>query len=186
MGNVKQLESDKATRPQMKVGSFGSPSKKVFIIGSGALVVIALTIFGYLYFLRASGNDVSLKALTVCSDETIKTASDAIEASDSAALGKVAAKVASLEDYTNDVNCLYIAARYNIMIANTSKARTYIDLLKKKSPEVSSYSRHFAKRPMTTETMEKVLATLAKQAEEIEALQEDNDSLDAAAMEYIQ
>ena len=180
MGNVKQLESDKATRPQMKVGSFGSPSKKVFIIGSGALVVIALTIFGYLYFLRASGNDVSLKALTVCSDETIKTASDAIEASDSAALGKVAAKVASLEDYTNDVNCLYIAARYNIMITNTVEAQKYIALIEKKAPAATTYSKYFLTRPLTTAEMGHIISAIKQQASEVESFQEANDKMDAA------
>jgi len=150
-------------------------------IVAACLVVVSA---GFIYFfaIRSSNKaiDTSNANTVVCSNETISAASKAIDANDSLSLGSVAAKVVKLKDYTNDINCLYIAARYNIMITNTSEAQKYIKLLDKKAPLPSYYSKYFTTRPLTIQQMEQTVSVIEQQAKEVESVQDSNDKLDAA------
>lgn len=177
---MKQAEGGIATEPQMKVGNFGTPPKRLLIIIISIIVAIVLCIFGYLYYTQTSGNNVTTKAITVCSVDTIKAASTAIDTNNSADLGKLKTKIVKLEDYTNDINCLYIVARYNLMITNTVEAQKYISLIEKKAPAATSYSKHFSTRPLTVQEMKEAISVIGLQAKEIESLQDANDRMDAA------
>jgi len=150
-------------------------------IVAACLVVVSA---GFIYFfaIRSSNKaiDTSNANTVVCSNETISAASKAIDANDSLSLAIVAAKVVKLKDYTNDINCLYIAARYNLMITNVPEAQTYIKQLEKKAPLPSYYSKYFSTRPLSIQQMKQTISVIEQQAKEVESIQDSNDKMDAA------
>ena len=147
--------------------------KKLLLIAG---IVIVLCVIGagiYLGMMLLAHNNASTDSsksdqtkvtpVTVCNDDVINTASNAIAGNNLSALSAVAMQVMAITDYKKDANCEYIMARYYLGSGQADKASDTIDQLQRVLSAGGEYSTIFNPPAVNVSDLRSALDTLRAQ-----------------------
>lgn len=110
------------------------------------LLLIGSSVLAYMMWPRAEQkkpDEVSAGTASVCTQEHITRASQAISAGDIATLRTLEAQIIKLKSYRDDINCNYILARYYLTINDQGNAQKFIDTVAAQRASGTAYSRYF-------------------------------------------
>lgn len=143
--------------------------KKIIII-AGTIIVLCLLAIAVFAGISLSGQksteetaqpqkQAQITPATVCSNDSIVTASHAIAASDLGALSQSYKQISAMNNYQNDPNCQYIVVRYYLASGQVDKASAAIDQLQRVLSAGGQYSTAFTPPTVSITDLRATLAT---------------------------
>lgn len=122
----------------------GNVKHIVLIVAMALLLGVSAFIFS-----QQSDDDTSsdeaevaeeVPTVEVCSEELITRANDAFAPEDVEELSQIVAEIEALENYDQDINCLYALANYYINVSNAQRAEEVVNALEPRYDPVIGYS----------------------------------------------
>ncbi len=152
------------------IGSNSSfrPSKKMLFIGGGVVLIAVLGWFAYKQLVSNENSATKSSNSCVKEDGLLAEAQQLFTYDEVDALGQVAGRIQSLNEYEQDPNCLFVLVRFNILSNNAGEARQYLEKYKTISG-TSSLDPALGENPATIDELEQEVAATEKFKDEIKS-----------------
>ena len=132
------------------------------IVAIAILLIVVASVVVYRYYTRPG--------IVVCNANIINRTAPYINSTPTQNSIKAINKIQRLENFSKDVNCLYILVNHYINVSDAENSRLYYDKLEAVYNPLIGYSELFGKETKNPKTLEPIIKFLEKQSK----LTEDN------------
>lgn len=132
------------------------------IVAIAILLIVAASLVVYRYYTRPG--------IVVCNANIINRTAPYINSTPTQNSIKAINKIQRLENFSKDVNCLYILVNHYINVGDAEKSRIYYDKLEAVYNPLTGYSELFGEETKSPKNLEPIIKFLEKQSK----LTEDN------------
>lgn len=139
---------------------FNSKLRKLIVIT--VLLIAGTSVVAFRYYTRPG--------IVVCNDNIINQTAPFINSPPTKESIRTINKIQKLENFSKDVNCLYILVNHYINVSDAENSRLYYDKLEAVYNPLIGYSELFGKETKNPKTLEPIIKFLEKQSK----LTEDN------------